>query len=93
MGFLDIVRVLYIAAWLGVLAYTTSGVYALAFGRPRSGDPARLVVAGFSILQIMFASRAQWFPNNDILWAGLYVLGAIWAGYTVLAAKAYGRGN
>lgn len=91
MDIVTVSRSLCLVAWVAVLIYTTPAVWTIAFGKPLYGDPARLVCWGFSLLTILFCAR--WFlaPENEGVFAALYVFGAVLAVLTILAAKSYGR--
>lgn len=91
MDIVTVTRWLCLLAWVAVLIYTSPAVWSLAFGKQRYNDPARLVAWGFSLLVIAFCAR--WFlaPESDGLFAALYMFGAVWAIFTMLAAKSYGR--
>lgn len=93
MDVMTALRAVNLIIWSAVLAMMAPAVWALWKGNARSGDPARLVVAGFALIMIGFTGRWLALPDSKEAFAALYVFSAIWAGFTMMAARSYGRGR
>lgn len=89
---MTLLRILNILCWAAVLIYMTPGVFDILRGRPRTGDPARLVCFTYAVVSIAFAVRWLVLPNDHEVWALLYGLSSAAALYTLYAARSYGRG-
>lgn len=86
-------RIVNLAAWLMVLAYMAPAVVGILRGKPRGGDPARLIYAAFALLVVGFNLRFLALPESVAFHWGLLILSIVVAGFTLRAARAYGRGT
>jgi len=85
-------RLINLAGWLLVLAYMAPAVLGVLRGKPRDGDPPRLIYAAFALLVIGFNLRMLAVPESQIVQAALLGLSAVVSVFTLRAARAYGRG-
>lgn len=86
-------RILNLIAWCGVLAYMMPAVASIMRGKTRMRDPNHLIYAAFAVLVIGFNLRWLAVPDSDLMQAGLLCIGIAIAVMTILAARAYGRGD
>jgi hypothetical protein len=88
-----LLRLINLAGWLLVLAYMAPAVLGILRGKPRDGDPARLIYAAFALLVVGFNLRFLALPESVVFHWGLLILSIVVAGFTLRAARAYGRGT
>lgn len=90
---LNILRVLNVAVWTGLLLYMLPGAKSAITGRDiRRGDPMRLGVSFVCLVMIGGNLRFLLAPDSDGLWLALYVMSAAVGLYIARLGKAYGRG-
>lgn len=85
--------ILSMVSWSAVVIYMAPAVYSAIMGRPRRGDPARVVCFGFGLLCVGGVSRIMFFPDSDEALAVVVLAGIILAWHTIYAARSYGRGS
>ena len=78
--------------WAVVMAYMLPGAWGAAFHKCRRNDPIRLVFFATAFMMAGFSLRWIIAPDLIIVWKLLYVLSAAIAVYTIIVARAYGRG-
>jgi hypothetical protein len=81
-------RLINLAGWLLVLAYMAPAVLGILRGKPRDGDPPRLIYASFALLVVGFNLRFLAFPESVAFHWGLLILSVIVAVFTLGAARA-----
>jgi len=86
-------RIINVISWLVVLIYMAPAVVGILRSKPRDGDPPRLIYASFALLVISFNLRLLALPESQAVQAALLALSTVVAGFTLRAARAYGRGT
>lgn len=86
-------RLINLAGWLLVLAYMAPAVLGILRSKPRDGDPPRLIYAAFALLVVGYNLKFFALPESVLFHWGLLVLSIVVAGFTLRAARAYGRGT
>jgi hypothetical protein len=86
-------RILNIVIWGALFVYMQPAAWSAVRARDiRRGDPMRLGVA--SVCMVMILGNLRWLfaPDNDALFASIYVLSSVVGLYLIRLAYAYGRG-
>lgn len=86
-------RIISMIAWLVLFANMAPAVWSIITGKPRTGDPVRLVFAAFSVVVVGFNLRWLLIPESIAVQAALHVLSAGTAVYAIITARSYGRGD
>lgn len=90
---LTALRLLNVLIWTGLLVYMLPGARHAVTGKEvRRADPWQLSVAVVSFVIILGNLRFLLAPENETMFAAVYVLTAIVGIYKIILARTYGRG-
>jgi hypothetical protein len=90
---LTALRLLNVLIWTGLLLYMLPGARQAVIGTGvRRSDPWQLSVAFISVAIVLGNLRFLLAPDNDAMFAAVYVLTAIVGVYKIVLARTYGRG-